>query len=86
MSDEVEAYVTKYVLTQGILKVRGRPAKVQGGWGLRFVPEGDYASVSVRQSDWHTTFERAQKRAQEVREREIKRLKKQLRDLRDLQF
>lgn len=86
MSDEVEAYVTRYVLTKGILKVRGKRTRVQDGWGLRFVPEGDFATVSVRQHEWHTTLDRARKRAQEVREREIKKLKRQLRDLREMQF
>ena len=86
MSDEVQAYVTKYALTQGILKVRGRPTRVQNGMGFRFVPEGDFATVSVRQHEWHTTLERARKRAQAKRDLEIKRLKRQLRDLREIQF
>ena len=86
MSDEVEAYVTKYALTQGLLKVRGRPVKVQGGYGIKFVREGDYASVVARRHEWHRTEAEARRRAQQMRDNEIARLKRQLRDLREMQF
>lgn len=86
MSDEVEAYVTKYALTQGILKVRGRFAKIQGGYGFKFIREGDFASVVARRHEWHSTEVEAKRRAQQLRDNEIRLLKRRLRDLRELQF
>lgn len=86
MSDEVEAYVTKYALTQGIIKVRGRPTHIQGGYGFKFLRDGDYASTVARRHEWHTTEAAAKRRAQQLRENAIKRLKRQLRDLREMQF
>lgn len=86
MSEEVEAYVTKYALTHGVLKVRGKIFKGRGGCGFRFIREGEHISVGVAHRDWHRSEERARKRAEEIRNKEIKRLKRQLRDLRGLQF
>jgi len=86
MSDEVEAYVTKYALTQGILKVRGRPAKIQGGYGFKFLRDGEFISRVARRHEWHRTETEAKRRAQQLRDAEIKRLKRQLRDLREMQF
>lgn len=74
-------YVTKYALTQGILKVQGRISSVAdtmmcfrwNGW-----------ETAVHGNDWHETLDAAQKHAESMRLKKLASVKKQLAKLEQL--
>ena len=72
-------YITKYALSQGILKVEAEI--VSGGTMISWRPEGKYTLRQYfhgRGRDWHTTLESAMKRAEDMRLRKVASLNKQL--------
>lgn len=78
-----KVYITKYALTQGIyeMKVEGKSddgKSVYGkAWNEAFYGEG---------KEWCRTKEEAIRRAEEIREKKIDSLKKQIEKLKTLKF
>lgn len=80
MDREITAWVTKYALTQGILKVDG---KVDGEYALMLeFGEQDYA----HSNNWHRTEKAALERAEEMRISKIASLKKSLAKMESLKI
>lgn len=75
------AYITKYAITKGILKVRGSISN----YSNMFVGStGGYYHGEGR--DWHRTIEGAMERAEEMRGTTIRSLKKKLTKLEKMEF
>ena len=73
-------YITKYALSQGILKVEAEVVSDDGDM-ISWRPEGKYTLRQYfhgRGRDWHTTLESAMKRAEDMRLRKVASLNKQL--------
>lgn len=78
-NNKFTVYVTKYALTQGILKVeveacdddpRTSAMVCYKGWGMNTYFHGEGR-------DWHRTFDQAVKRARKMQEAKLKSLDKQ---------
>ena len=80
-NEPFEVFVTKYALTTGIT------CNLVTMYGPNMVcEEGRKSLMSYHGKDWHTTFEDAVARANEMREKKIKSLKKQIAKLEGLVF
>lgn len=73
----IDAWITKYALTQGILKVR---AELIVGESMIKVKATDpsYFDAYYHGKDWHRSWEEAVSRAEQMRIDKITSLKKQL--------
>lgn len=74
----MKAFITKYALTEGIIEVEYTHIFNDGS--ITF--EGEYCTVS----EWQSSKDDAIKKAEEMREKKIKSLKKQLDKLANLTF
>ena len=81
--EKIEAWITKYALTQGILKRRVKISKYTSGMVSEYI--SGYLH-SYHGSDWHRTHKSALKKAEEMRLKKIINLKKQLAKVRALTF
>lgn len=79
--DDVVAYVTKYALTQGILKISGRVSA--SGY---FYGNGAYFELQVNPSNWTLDKCLAIERAEKMRDKKIASLKRQIARLQKLDF
>lgn len=77
----VTAWVTKYALTLGILKVKGQHCLSIDPGFLSYFPYGD-----AHGNDWHLSEQAALDRAEEMRLAKIATLKKQIAKLEKMQF
>lgn len=75
-------YVTKYVLTQGILKVNGELSKDETF--ITYKLANHYCSQYVHGKDFHATLEAANLRAEELRQKKITSAEKNLDNLRKM--
>ena len=83
MQERFKAWVTRYALSDGILKGE---AEVKGGDGIWFYrPDGSWPFL-VSGTDWHRTEEAAIQRAEEMRVRKIASLRKQIAKLEAMTF
>lgn len=73
-------YVTKYVLTRGIMKVSSSMVELMRGYLYVKIYELSLR-VQVSPKDWHQTESGAQARAQEVIENRIRSIKSELAEL-----
>ncbi len=81
MSTEVfEVYVTKYALTQGILKMVVRATSFPGMVSTRL---GGY---SFHKGEWFEDFESAVLKAEEMREKKLQSLERQMQKIKSLDF
>ena len=71
-------YITKYAVSQGILKVKADI--LSGGTMISWKPNDSSITQYFhgRGRDWHTTLESAMKRAEDMRLRKVASLNKQL--------
>jgi hypothetical protein len=80
----IRVFVTKFALTKGIVVALARETAnpehvaVDGGY--------PWESITFKLGDWHTTQERAVKRAEQMRDQKIKQLEAQIAKLRELAF
>lgn len=84
----VKFFVTKYALSQGILKFdgllgQGRSKGVASG---RISGEGSMAYFFGEGKDWHLTLESALKRAEELRKAKLVALHRQISEIEKLDF
>lgn len=78
----MKVYITKYALSQGIFEKEAKECgngmiATREKWSAYFYGEG---------KEWHRTKEGAIKRAEEMREKKILSLKKQITKLENLKF
>lgn len=82
----MKAFITKYALTQGILEMEanrdGDLIWVKGG----FVGRDFFCSQYFHKGEWFLTKEEAIVKAEEMRQKKIKSLEKQLAKLKEMQF
>lgn len=83
MSRDVTAYVTKYALTRGILKISGRIA-ASGYFYWR--EDGAWSELHVAHSDWTLDRCLAIERAEKMRDKKIASLKRQISRIQALTF
>ena len=77
-------WITKYALTTGIIKVE---AKIDGDYGLAgYVPEGTTYIDYVHPREWCATRTEALVRAEEMRQKRLKSLEKQIKKITNLKF
>lgn len=80
----MKVYITKYALTQGIYEAE---AEECSGFNGMIKIDGEYPEYYHREGrDWCRTKEDAVKRAEEMREKRILSLKKQIEKLEKLRF
>lgn len=75
-------WITKYALTSGLIEVKAKevcPEAVE-------VKNGKWRGSWFWGNDWHTTKEAAIAKAEEMREKKIKSLRKQLEKLEKMRF
>lgn len=77
----VTAWVTKYALTLGILKVKGQHCLSIDPGFLSYLPYGD-----AHGNDWHLSEQDALQRAEAMRLAKIAAMKKQIAKLEKMQF
>jgi len=81
----MKVYITKYALTQGIYETEAEECGAEFKGMIRTGKE--YSSYYHGEGkDWHRTREGAIKRAEEMRERKIQSLRKQIQKLENLKF
>lgn len=79
----MEVYITKYALTQGIKKMEVEDV----GDGMVAVKTGIfYGYYHGEGREWHKTKEGAIKKAEEMRDKKIENLKKQIKKLENMKF
>lgn len=84
--EEVTAWVTRFALSEGILKVTGYVPHDISDKMFCYKKEGKTSRVSVHGKDWHLTEELAIARAEEMRLKEIESLKNSLKKMEALDF
>lgn len=85
MGDQVrfEAWITKYALTKGIVKMHVEDRTVATG---RVTEVGNPYSCVYFKSDWHRTREEAVAQAEKMRKAKLASLRKQIKKLEALSF
>lgn len=80
----MKVFITKYALTSGIKEIEAEETTIPGmikDTGQRFT-----SMYHTEGKDWHRTIESAVKRAEDMRDRKIASLKKQLGKLENMEF
>ena len=80
-NEKITAWVTKYALTQGIMKVDG---EVHHGTSSNMFSYGEYGYAHG--DDWHRTHESAVAKAEDMRKKKIASLKKSIAKLEAMNF
>ena len=83
-NETIEAYITKYALTTGIFKVTGEVSRCTPRI-ITVQREGTF-DMYYHDEDWHRTLDGAIKRAEEMREKKMVSLKKNIKKLESLDF
>lgn len=79
----MKVWITKYALTDGIIEAEGEP------YGLEWVSvnwDNGCQCNDFEQGEWFDTKERAIKKAEEMRQKKIASLKKQIEKLEMMRF
>ena len=79
----MKVWITKYALTKGIIEADGEP------YGLEWVSaswDNGYKCNDFKQGEWFDTKERAIKKAEEMCQKKIENLKKQIKKLEEMRF
>ena len=79
----MKVWITKYALTDGIIEAEGEP------YGLEWVSaswDNGCLCNDFEQGEWFDTKERAIKKAEEMRQKKIESLKKQIKKLEGMRF
>lgn len=81
----IDAWVTKYALTSGIYKIRGR---ICNDVSEDMIKQLEPVSVSTyfHGKDWHRSKEEAVKHANEMVKKKVDSLKKQLKKYEEMKF
>ena len=84
---KIKAYVTKYVLTQGILEVDAEICMNVSEDMLSYRGSGGFIEFCHGEGkEWHKTKEEAILRANKLRDTKINNIKKQIKKLEDMKF
>ena len=75
MADEIEVYITKYALTKGIFKVKGRVATISDNM---FVYKVKGHETFSHKPDWNDILGDALEHANKMRQKKIISLQKQI--------
>lgn len=78
------AYITKYALTQGILKMKVETTDVSEDMVVHRKP-GEMGQY-FHGNDWHETQEAAENRFKEMKKKKIQSLKKQIKKIESMAF
>lgn len=81
----MKVWITKYALTQGIIEKKARECG-EGFDGMVKTEEKYPAYFHGEGKEWHRTKESAIKRAEEMRQKKIESLKKQIKKLEVMTF
>ena len=79
----MKVWITKYALTDGIIEAEGEPyglERVSASW------DNGCRCNDFEQGEWFDTKERAIKKAEEMRQKKIESLKKQIEKLEEMRF
>ena len=79
----MKVWITKYALTDGIIEAEGEP------YGLEWVSascDNGCRCNDFEQGEWFDTKERAIKKAEEMRQKKIGSLKRQIKKLEKMRF
>ena len=79
----MKVWITKYALTDGIIEAEGEP------YGLEWVSaswDNGCRCNDFEQGEWFDTKERAIKKAEEMRQKKIASMKKQIKKLERMRF
>ena len=79
----MNVWITKYALTDGIVEVMGTRDPFSGGF---FVMKGLYKKERFYEGDYFKSKQSAIKKAEEMRQKEIESLKKQIKKLEEMRF
>lgn len=79
----MKVWVTKYALTDGIIEADGEPYGLE--WFSASWDNGDKCN-DFEQGEWFDTKERAIQKAEEMRQKKIASLKKQIEKLEGMMF
>lgn len=85
----MKVWITKYALTKGIFLVEAeRCPDINNDMVSQTVPKPEYGAICYHGEgrDWHTTFDSAVKRAETMREKKIKSLRKSISQLQARDF
>jgi hypothetical protein len=85
INPKITAYVTKYALTDGIIKVYAEHCVSVSDKMIAF-PAGAHSQNYIHGNDWHFTEGDALAKAEEMRQKKIASLKKQIARLEKLEF
>lgn len=86
MKEEITAFITTYALSEGILEVKGVVCHNISSDMLWYrLPKAMFDSYA-HGKNWHRTKEAALARAEEMRQRKIASLKKQIEKLENMVF
>lgn len=78
-------WISKYALTKGVYSTSEGAPEPNGAYYIK--PSGGWAFGQwFRKGMWHTTHESAVKKAEEMRQKKIQSLKKQIAALEDMSF
>ena len=83
-NEQITAYITKYALTTGIYSAHGEVCHEISS--TMFSERKNYGFLNYHGNEWHRTKEDAIMRAEEMRNRKIKSLEKQIEKLREMTF
>ena len=79
----MKVWITKYALTDGIIEAEGEPYGLE--WVLASWDNGCRCN-DFEQGEWFDTKERAIQKAEEMRQKKIASLKKQIKKLEEMRF
>ena len=80
----MKVWITKYTLTQGIFE---KEVKFSTASDDMVVADGTYSECYHGEGrEWHLTKEEAVKKAEEIKDRKIKSIQKQLEKLQNMKF
>lgn len=82
-NEKITAWVTQYALTDGIIVVNGEVCNDINSGMLSY---GDNDNYYAHGNNWHRTQESAIKRAEEMRDKKICSLKRQITKLENMNF
>lgn len=84
--ENVTAWITKYALTDGVIKVSGKVNHEISSRMFTYRLPGDFSDTYVHGNDWHRTEHEALDRAEKMRAKKIASLKKQIAKLEAMKF
>lgn len=79
-------FLTKYALTEGIKKVKGKVSSISTDKATHIITSGNFWTTHKLGRDIHTTLADAQIAAEQMRAKKIASLNKQLDKVRNLKF